>query len=191
MREPGTGAASPLWSGARGTPLHSPPWVASGSKAATPPLLPRGSGEGRRPDGSRDQRGGKCQRGGGQQGGGPGSPAGEAWRTGVGGEVRGAWDLPYSGLGPVPPQFWPRGTDPAGQLPRPFSRTPRRHGGSRGLACAPRGSASACRFRVSPRREGGDVASTLLGRGPPDAACGNASRSIRFLIEVGLGFKSN
>lgn len=112
---------------------------------------------------------------------------GRAW----GGEVRGAWDLPYSGLGPVPPQFWPRGTDPAGQLPRPFSRTPRRHGGSRGLACAPRGSASACRFRVSPRREGGDVASTLLGRGPPDAACGNASRSIRFLIEVRLGFKSN
>lgn len=102
-------------------------------------LLPRGSGEGRRPDGSWDQHGGKPQRGGGTARGWPGLALRRGVEDGRGG--RGPRRAGPSLLRPgsCSPAVLASRHSPAGQLPHPFSRTPRRHGGSLGLACAPSG----------------------------------------------------
>lgn len=79
---------------------------------------------------------------------------------------------------------------PLASFPVPF-REPHVGTAGRGVSPVPLGGRRQPVASEAHQGEGGDVASTLLGRGPPDAACGNASRSIRFLIEVRLGFKSN
>lgn len=81
------------------------------------------------------------------------------WKTAMGDgseEVRGS---PHPGPGPRHPRSRPRGADPrVANSPSPFTRVPRRHGGSPGLACVPSGvRVRAGDSRTSPGREGGGI----------------------------------